>query len=98
MKNKRQSKIQGSAQDVAGQIFETVITPVYSHMHAVHEAEADNFAFCMAGVTVAGYLAASDDLDADKTKLLNYIEAMCEDIQNENKGLGILVKSMGKPS
>lgn len=98
MKNKRQLIIQGSAKGMAEYIFETVITPAYSHLHAVHEVEADNFSFCMAGITVAGYLAASHNLDADKAKLLNYIEAMYEDIQNENNGLKFLIKPAGKPS
>lgn len=99
MNNKReQIKLEGSAQDVAGQIFEAVITPVYSRLHSVHETEADNFAFCMAGCTIAGYLAASNDLEADKTRLLMCIEEICKDIQNEKKGLGILAKPMGKPA
>lgn len=76
-------ELKGSAQDVAEQIFERVIAPVHRGMNAYNADQADDFAFCIAGMTVAGYLSASSDLDADKAKMLKYIEAMYEDIKNE---------------
>lgn len=98
MSNKRQLILEGSAQDIAGQLFEQVITPVYVSMNSVSDAQADDFAFCIAGATIAGYLGASDDLEVDKAKLLFYIEEMCKDIQREEQGIAAMAQPVGKPA
>jgi hypothetical protein len=98
MKNTQQLFLEGSAQEVAGQIFERVISPVFAHMNAKSDNQADDFAFCMAGATIAGYLSASDDLEADKAKLLFYIEEMCKDILKEEQAATFEAQTMGKPA
>lgn len=99
MMNKTKKQIvQGSPKEIAEGVFDNLIVPMHSQMAKVSERDAGEFAFCIAGISAAGFLASSDDLDNAKELLLSYIECIYKDIQNEKKGVGILAKPMGKPA
>lgn len=94
-KKPKTQMVQGSPKQIAEGIFNNMIVPMHSQMASVSEHDADEFAFCIAGVAAAGFLASADDLDSAKDLLINYIECMYRDIQNEKKAVGILAKPMG---
>jgi len=96
-KKPKTQMVQGSPKQIAEGIFNNMIVPMHSQMASVSDHDADEFALCVASVAVAGYLASAADLDSAKDLLITYIECI-RDIQNEQKGLGILAKPMGKPA
>lgn len=78
--------------------FDNMIVPMHSQMANVSERDADEFAFCIAGTAVAGFLASANDLDSAKDLILQYIEAMYHDIKVEQQNTNILpTHHMGKP-
>jgi len=51
MMNKTKKQIvQGSPKEIAEGIFDNMIVPMHSQMANVSERDADEFAFCIAGV------------------------------------------------
>lgn len=87
--------VQGRPEQIAAGIFQNMIVPMHSQMASVSDQDADEFAFCIAGTAVAGFLSSADDLESAYEMLTTYIECMYKDIQNEKKGAGILAKPMG---
>ena len=99
MMNKTKKQIvQGSPKEIAEGIFDNMIVPMHSQMANVSERDADEFAFCIAGTAVAGFLASANDLDSAKDLILQYIEVMYHDIKVEQQDTNILqTHHMGKP-
>lgn len=98
MKQSKTKVLQGSPKQIAEGIFDNMIVPMHSQMANVSERDADEFAFCIAGTAVAGFLASANDLDSAKDLILQYIEAMYHDIKDEQQDTNILpTHHMGKP-
>ncbi|MBP6114532.1 MAG: hypothetical protein KA474_07440 [Acinetobacter sp.] len=98
MKQPKTKVLQGSPKQIAEGIFDNMIVPMHSQMANVSERDADEFAFCIAGTAVAGFLASANDLDSAKDLILQYIEAMYHDIKVEQQDTNILpTHHMGKP-
>ena len=93
---KKQKVVQGSPKQIAEGIFNNMLVPMHSQMARVSGHDAYEFAFCIAGLASAGFLASADDLDSAKDQLIQYIESMYSDIQNEQKAVGILAEPIGK--
>ena len=98
MKQPKTKVLQGSPKQSAEGIFDNMIVPMHSQMANVSERDADEFAFCIAGTAVAGFLASANDLDSAKDLILQYIEVMYHDIKVEQQDTNILpTHHMGKP-
>ncbi|QQT94600.1 hypothetical protein [Acinetobacter johnsonii] len=98
MKQPKTKVLQGSPKQIAEGIFDNMIVPMHSQMANVSERDADEFAFCIAGTAVAGFLASANDLDSAKDLILQYIEVMYHDIKVEQQDTNILpTHHMGKP-
>ena len=98
MKQPKTKVLQGSPKEIAKGIFDNMIVPMHSQMANVSERDADEFAFCIAGTAVAGFLASANDLDSAKDLILQYIEVMYHDIKVEQQDTNILpTHHMGKP-
>ena len=98
MKQPKTKVLQGSPKQIAEGIFDNMIGPMHSQMANVSERDADEFAFCIAGTAVAGFLASANDLDSAKDLILQYIEVMYHDIKVEQQDTNILpTHHMGKP-
>ena len=98
MKQSKTKVLQGSPKQIAEGIFDNMIVPMHSQMANVSERDADEFAFCIAGTAVAGFLASANDLDSAKDLILQYIEVMYHDIKVEQQDTNILpTHHMGKP-
>ena len=98
MKQSKTKVLQGSPKEIAEGIFDNMIVPMHSQMANVSERDADEFAFCIAGTAVAGFLASANDLDSAKDLILQYIEVMYHDIKVEQQDTNILpTHHMGKP-
>ena len=98
MKQPKTKVLQGSPKQIAEGIFDNMIVPMHSQMANVSDRDADEFAFCIAGTAVAGFLASANDLDSAKDLILQYIEVMYHDIKVEQQDTNILpTHHMGKP-
>ena len=98
MKQPKTKVLQGSPKQIAEGIFDNMIVPMHSQMANVSERDADEFALCIAGTAVAGFLASANDLDSAKDLILQYIEVMYHDIKVEQQDTNILpTHHMGKP-
>ena len=98
MKQPKTKVLQGSPKQIAEGIFDNMIVPMHSQMANISERDADEFAFCIAGTAVAGFLASANDLDSAKDLILQYIEVMYHDIKVEQQDTNILpTHHMGKP-
>ena len=98
MKQPKTKVLQGSPKQIAEGFFDNMIVPMHSQMANVSERDADEFAFCIAGTAVAGFLASANDLDSAKDLILQYIEVMYHDIKVEQQDTNILpTHHMGKP-
>lgn len=79
--NIQSQKLEGTPEQIAEQIFQKFIGPMFDHLKKTDPKMALEFGFCVAGNAVACYVNSCDDVDQAKDMIVKLTETMTNDIK-----------------
>lgn len=74
-------KLEGTPEQIAEQIFQKFIGPMFDHLKKTNPEMALRFGFCVAGNAIACYMNSCDDVDQAKEFVVKTTEMMASDIK-----------------
>lgn len=80
----------GDVQQHADYVYNQFIAPTHAQIAQIDQQSAYQFAYKIAGATVAGFLIESPDLEKAKDILLKSIDGLIQEIENDRKAHALL--------
>jgi hypothetical protein len=78
-------KLEGTPAEVAEQLFQQMIGPMFEHLKKTDPQMAIEFGFCIAGNAIASYMNSHDDVNQAEKLIIKSTLSMANDIKRSRK-------------
>lgn len=83
--NIQDQTLEGTPQEIAEQIFQKFVGPMFDHLRKTDPEMALHFGFCVAGNALACYINSCENVDDAKSQIIKTTEWVANDIKRSRK-------------